>query len=98
MTDTGSMRWFGESWGAPVCQIRNKMAVPVDHLCYECGLPIKEDHRGFAIPFFGGGPVSHAYYHFECLMKTVLGPNWRDVVEKGKEEQGKEPSTKGITP
>jgi hypothetical protein len=39
------MRWFGESWGAPVCEDAEHVATPVGCECFECELD-----QGFMLP------------------------------------------------
>ena len=48
------MRWFGESWGAPVCETTQRNEPPVGQRCaHECGQPIGPGDRGLLIPYLG---------------------------------------------
>ena len=72
------MRWFGKSWGAPVCD--PKTFVPWPHvpafcrLCVECGQPIEHDQGGLMVPCLPSGSSGwHLIgYHRGCLFE-VLG-------------------------
>ena len=44
--DLGTVRWFGESWGAPINDPRSHVTTPVDERCIECLLLIKSDDQG----------------------------------------------------
>ena len=62
------MRWFGESWGAPVCEADEHQPTP-DVPCAGCDVPIQEGDQGVLLPFAGdpGDPPELAYHH-GCLM------------------------------
>ena len=86
------MRWFGEHWGAPVCDSAAHAETPVGEKCVPCGERIEDGDRGFLIPEallthavtpVAGGP-SHAEtvtaerpWHLTCMMENVLGPEWQ---------------------
>jgi hypothetical protein len=78
MSDLGSTRWFGQSWGAPVCDPATKTAIPLDHLCDQCGLKFLVTDRGLLVRSLG--PEPYVYYHFDCFMGIVLGPTLADRV------------------
>lgn len=45
------MRWFGESWGAPVNETTDHVDTPVGESCAQgCGRPIAEGDQGVLIP------------------------------------------------
>lgn len=75
------MKWFGESWGAPVCDPAEWTETPVGSSCLFCPNRIAEDAQGFLMPSFGlaegkaaveVGP-RHAVYavHLDCMLKQV---------------------------
>lgn len=58
MTDPMAVQWFGESWGAPVCDPEQKIDIPVEEKCARCGLDfaspsfdLPSGSQGFAVPF-----------------------------------------------
>lgn len=67
------MRWFGESWGAPVNDETQHVPTPVGSKCYLCTKPITESSVGFAFPVTWEDEVLYA--HRGCLMNAVLGPS-----------------------
>lgn len=70
------MKWFGESWDAPVCEPDEHVDAPVDRPCaYGCGCAIEKKDQGFLLPYVGRTtqPADLAY-HRDCFLKSVLGP------------------------
>jgi len=48
------MRWFGESWGAPICETTQRHETPVGRQCaHECGKLIGSGDSGLLIPYLG---------------------------------------------
>ena len=75
------MQWFGESWGARVCEGEH-VATPVGAICFgSCAQPIAEGDRGVVLPFLGfegiGNPSPDTPYHLACFLRSVCGSNWR---------------------
>ncbi len=69
------MQWFGESWGAHVCEGKH-IPTPVGSVCFgSCGEPIAEGDRGVVLPFMGFDADSppEAPYHLACFMRSVFG-------------------------
>jgi hypothetical protein len=68
------MKWFGESWGAPVCDPENHVPVPIHHECIHCGDPIEPDDQGLILPYSGMSPSDPAWvpYHKMCLFASIL--------------------------
>lgn len=66
------MKWFGQSWGAPVCDTVPHVETPVGSICVLCDRPIAEGDRGFVIPFSGppGSPPELAH-HKRCFLWSV---------------------------
>jgi len=69
------MKWFGESWGAPVCTAEDHIETPVGDDCGYCDDLIEEGDRGFRMPFVGD-PSGRGYMnaHQACLLMAVLPP------------------------
>lgn len=67
------MRWFGRSWGAPVCVLRTRVATPVGESCPSCARVIVTGDDGFVVPFYAGreGPPTELYYHRACFLRTL---------------------------
>lgn len=61
------MKWFGESWGAPVCRPAARIEVPVGQSCQYCGELIADTDQGFAVP-----PVP-MHFHLDCFTRTTIG-------------------------
>lgn len=64
--DIGTVRWFGESWGAPANDPRTRIEAPVG-LCVECHLPISSDGQGVTIPSGEGRAIFHKICFFDVL-------------------------------
>lgn len=74
--DLGTVRWFGTSWGAPVCDPRTHVTLTIRRHCVMCGESIRALDRGVTIPR-GDQPGERSYYHLACWMETILGPDWQ---------------------
>lgn len=75
------MRWFGESWGAPINELDQHAPTPVDAECAHCHTPILEDDIGFLLPRYNDSPEDvlpfiEIAYHHACFMVEVLGPDY----------------------
>lgn len=62
------MRWFGESWGAPVNEECEQGPTPVGEQCLECEREIGEKDQGVLIPYLD---VEAAYHHL-CFLRAIL--------------------------
>lgn len=47
------MRWFGKSWGAPVCVEGRHVEPPIGIGCAGCDAAIGESDQGVLLPFVG---------------------------------------------
>lgn len=76
------MKWFGKSWGAPVCTERERYPWAPQVACVACKQRVKEDERGVLLPFIGegGGDLSfveiinhdgYVAYHLDCFARAV---------------------------
>lgn len=80
--DLGTVRWFGDSWQAPVCDPRTHVDTPTGLFCTECGKPIDGDDQGVTLDLLPGAgvPWTRAPWHLRCWLAQVLGPNARDLL------------------
>lgn len=71
------MQWFGQSWGAPICDPQDHAATPVGEHCGWCEEPITEEDSGVLIPHVGAPFRAHEYvtvpYHRECFIRQIAG-------------------------
>lgn len=81
------MRWFGDDWGAPICQATDHAPTPIGVVCaHMCGHDIRPGDIGLLIPFCGDyrqlGRLSSAYvqdkdgiihlvYHLVCFFDEI---------------------------
>ncbi len=81
------VRWFGDSWGAPICDPDYKIDRPVGTKCLECARPITGRDRGVVTAcssnIWGswnfpveGGSYRVASYHLTCFLDQVIGGEW----------------------
>jgi hypothetical protein len=62
--EAGTMRWFGEDWGASVCEVSEHMKTPVGRECYRCKKGIEAGDQGIIIPGY--------IWHLECFVQCVV--------------------------
>jgi hypothetical protein len=60
--------WFGESWGAPVCDEQRHLPIPLGEKCPECDTEIELTDNGMLIPSSRGLLA----YHRICFLRTVI--------------------------
>jgi hypothetical protein len=73
--ELGTVRWFGESWGAPVCDPRTHVDTPVGSACWGHAhmhgplrpKAIEDGDQGVTIP----GPDGPGAYHLDCWLHEV---------------------------
>jgi hypothetical protein len=73
--------WFGENWGAPVCEPERHMPTPVGDECIDCGQPIKENDQGMLIPFAGYRTVLGSH-HLDCFLRAICPDGLREQLDK----------------
>lgn len=61
-----TMKWFGESWGAPMCKDCPHVEVPVGETCVHCEEPIAAGDSGVIA---SNGPV----FHRNCFLRGIYG-------------------------
>ena len=66
------MRWFGESWGAPVNDETEHIDTPVDNLCWYCDRLIDEDDQGFELLRMTDEGPFVMIVHRDCLLRVIL--------------------------
>lgn len=69
------MKWFGESWGAPVCEPEEHVRTPDGEVC-PCGCLtiIYPGDAGFVIPHVQeDGFVELLAWHRDHFLRTVIG-------------------------
>jgi hypothetical protein len=77
------MRWFGESWGAPVCHPIDHVDTPVDMQCGFCPRTIDEDDQGFEMPHLASdGELAVLYAHRDCLLRAILPHGFKESLER----------------
>ena len=74
-----TLRWFGESWGAPVCEPELHVETPVDMVCLghdhmhsTRSSFIKAGDQGVTLPDYGRTDrVTRVAYHLDCWLHEV---------------------------
>lgn len=69
------MKWFGDSWGAPVCDPEHQTETPVGEVCTLCGEPVTAGDQGLMVPHVPGGILPQ---HIDCFLAQVLGPHTQE--------------------
>lgn len=67
-----SMKWFGTSWGAPVCEETRHVATPTGDACFLCKRAIEEHDRGLVTPCIDDVEVKGVPSHLDCFLETPL--------------------------
>jgi len=69
------MRWFGPTWGAPVCDPEEKIPTPIGLPCFACERSIVDGDQGFAVPLVDGVPeapiATWQPWHLDCFIDSV---------------------------
>jgi hypothetical protein len=81
--DLGTLRWFGDSWLAPVCDPRSHIPTPVGQHCLDCRVKIEQGDRGVTFPYSrtrsGHYPpdspedwlISNEPHHLACFLASM---------------------------
>ncbi len=70
----GTVRWFGQSWGAPVCSDPfDHVATPVGRACLWCYELIVDGDAGLIVPHTTRQGVADEPRHVDCFVREVLG-------------------------
>jgi hypothetical protein len=68
----GVVKWFGESWGAPICDDTQHVETPDGEACPVCSHSIRPGDQGFELPFtHEDGFVDTLAYHRACLLAAL---------------------------
>jgi len=65
--------WFGQSWGAPICQTTPHVETPVGEACVWCDEPVAPDDSGLVMLGIIDGKAGVACYHVECSVRSIVG-------------------------
>lgn len=67
------MNWFGETWGAPCCEVSERVATPTGEICIQCRKPVAAKDQGVVIPHLHSVEcVSRRAWHLDCYLGTIL--------------------------
>lgn len=70
------MKWFGKTWGAPICSVVDKIETPVGEQCSLCEKTIDIGDCGFVLLAVGiGGTLKARGYHRDCLYRNMFCPS-----------------------
>lgn len=64
------MKWFGKSWGAPICDPDDHRPTPLGEECLYCKKPIGPDDIGLLIPHLDE-TASIRPWHHACFMASI---------------------------
>lgn len=76
------MRFFGRPYPssalrAPIYESIEQREVPVGERCYYCDRYFEPEDQGFELPHMGADGPGVSLIHRECMLETVLGPDWK---------------------
>lgn len=64
------IKWFGKSWGAPLCKDTEQVETPIGQRCDVCEQKIVFDDQGVMV----SGPDGFVPHHIDCFVDRVVGP------------------------
>lgn len=67
------MKWFGESWGSPLCSDSEPTETPVGAPCGWCEEIIVAGDSGLIIPHIGDEGAEQRPYHRACFLRSCIG-------------------------
>jgi hypothetical protein len=67
----GQMKWFGPSWGAPICEPVDEASSPVGEDCLLCHEPIREGQRGVLLVFSDEKGSRYVPEHIDCFCRSL---------------------------
>jgi len=66
------MWWFGESWGAPICDPRTHIVLNSGHECFACKRDLHEGDRGFVVAHVDAlEGVARLPWHRDCFLQSL---------------------------
>lgn len=71
------MRWFGKSWGAPMCEPGQQVPTPIGEACYVCDEKIADGDCGFVMPYLrANGESGVLPAHRGCGLLPIAGHSY----------------------
>jgi hypothetical protein len=67
-----TVRYFGDSWGAPICQ--DQVPVPVGERCLDCDELIWPSDQGLMIPHHGFHGPEFMPWHLTYFLRHIGAP------------------------
>ncbi len=64
------MKWFGKSWGAPICDPEDHTATPLGP-CAKCEKPICENDQGLVVPHLEESGAFDRGWHLDCFLGSI---------------------------
>jgi hypothetical protein len=72
----GTTRWFGPSWGAPVCDPRTHIDTPLLIQCIVCDEWFHFGDQGITTPAsLSLSPMGYVGYHLHCFLREIGVPD-----------------------
>lgn len=74
--DIGTVRWWGQDWGAPACDPRAHVPTPAGHACSYCPELIRDGDQGITVPHMPFPPDTRttSQWHLECWLAHLGVP------------------------
>lgn len=67
------MKWFGPSWGSPICHPDDRIETPDGEVCPVCTRTIRPGDDGVQLPWVReDGFVDALDYHRACLLHSLV--------------------------
>ncbi len=67
------MKWFGQPWGAPLCEAAEQMGTPIGDPCLRCKVEIVAGDQGVILPLvIEDGTATLVAMHLDCLVRSVV--------------------------
>jgi len=69
---TMRLQWFGESWGAPICDPADHADTPTGQACARCEKPIEPGAQGLLVLHVGDiKPPERLPWHLDCWLESL---------------------------
>lgn len=73
--DALRLRWYGESWGAPVCaDPEDRVPTPIGERCTRCDVVIVLGDRGLLVLHLDDAGAIMRPVHLACFLRSVSSP------------------------
>lgn len=63
--------WFGESWGAPVCESAQHLPTPIGEACMFCDRSIADGDQGMTVPHYSVSGYGLGSMHLSCFLRHL---------------------------